>query len=172
MQLTTSRKAVAALTISLAGLTGIWMHEGFTDKAVIPVKGDRPTIGHGSTFREDGTPVQMGDTITKVQAEKRSRLHIQKDEARLKPCFPDGVELSQVEWDIIVDFSYQYGVAATCKSGMVRNYKIGNYEAACYVYPLYKYGPGWFDCSTPGNRICPGVHTRNLKRQSKCLEAL
>lgn len=165
------RIGIAALVISAAGLGGIWVQEGFTDKAVIPVKGDRPTIGHGSTFREDGSPVQLGDTITKEQAEARSRAHIAKDEGRLRACFPDGAEMLQAEWDILVDFSYQYGVATTCKSSMVRHTIAGDYEAACRSYPLYKYGPNWYDCSTPGNRVCPGVHTRNLKRQADCLAA-
>ncbi len=41
------RRTVAALTLSAAALVGIVLHEGYTDRAVIPVKGDVPTIGFG-----------------------------------------------------------------------------------------------------------------------------
>ena len=51
------RKTVAALTLSAAALVGIVLHEGYTDRAVIPVKGDVPTIGFGTT-----TGVKLGDT--------------------------------------------------------------------------------------------------------------
>jgi len=43
------RRTVAALTLSAAALVGIVLHEGYTDRAVIPVKGDVPTIGFGTT---------------------------------------------------------------------------------------------------------------------------
>jgi len=53
------RMLVAALSLSAAGLVGLVLHENYTGTAVIPTQGDRPTIGHGSTFHEDGTPVKM-----------------------------------------------------------------------------------------------------------------
>ncbi len=161
------RIAVAALSLSAAGFGGLVAHEWYTETAVIPTKNDRPTIGFGSTFREDGTPVEMGDKIDPVKAVKRSIAHIAKDEAGLKNCVTG--ELRQKEYDILVDFAYQYGVQTACKSSMVRHINSGNYVAACNSYPLYKYAGG-YDCSIH-TRICGGVHTRNLKRQSDCLAA-
>ena len=43
------RRTVAGMTLSAAALVGILLHEGYTDRAVIPVKGDVPTIGFGTT---------------------------------------------------------------------------------------------------------------------------
>ena len=57
------RRTVAALTLSAAALVGIVLHEGYTDRAVIPVKGDVPTIGFGTT-----SGVKIGDTITPPKA--------------------------------------------------------------------------------------------------------
>ncbi|WP_297832981.1 hypothetical protein [Thermomonas sp.] len=54
---------MAALTLSAAALVGIVLHEGYTDRAVIPVKGDVPTIGFGTT-----TDVKIGDTTTPPKA--------------------------------------------------------------------------------------------------------
>ena len=162
------RIAFAALTLSAAGFAGLVLEESYTSSAVVPTKGDRPTVGFGSTFRDDGSPVQMGDTITPARAVARSVAHIAKDEVGLKRCVTGA--LSQSEYDILVKFAYQYGSAATCNSSMVRNINGGNYRLACEGYTLYKFSAG-FDCSTPGNRICGGVWTRNLERREQCLAA-
>lgn len=162
------RVTVAALSFSAIGFAGIVAHENYTQSAIVPTVNDRPTVGFGSTFREDGSPVQLGDTITPPKAVQRSIAHIGKDERGLKRCIKE--PMSQVEYDILVDFTYQYGVQAACASAMVRNINAGNYKAACQSYTLYRYSGG-YDCSTPGNRRCWGVWSRNLERQSKCLEA-
>ena len=162
------RIAFAALTLSAAGFAGLVLEESYTSSAVVPTKGDRPTVGFGSTFRDDGSPVQMGDTITPARAIARSVAHIAKDESGLRKCVTGA--MSQVEYDILLKFSYQYGVAATCNSSMVRNVNAGNYARACEGYTLYKFSAG-FDCSTPGNRVCGGVWTRNLERRDMCLAA-
>lgn len=167
-----ARSVISALTLSAAGLVSIFQDELFVDKAMIPTKNDRPTVGFGSTFREDGSPVQMGDTIGPVQAISRSLAHINKDEARLKRCVTGA--MYQAEYDILVDFSYQYGVRRTCESAMVLNTNAGNYEAACNSYTLYKRSGG-YDCSTlingKPNKRCWGVWTRNLERKNRCLAA-
>ena len=48
------RRVVGALAFSAAGFIGLVGSEYFTDRAVIPIKGDRPTVGFGSTYRDDG----------------------------------------------------------------------------------------------------------------------
>lgn len=166
------RSAIAALVLSAAGLIGIVSQEGFTERAVVPTKNDRPTNGFGGTFNEDGSPVKMGDTIKPVPALQRSLSHIAKDEDGLKRCVTG--QMTQGEYDILVDFSYQYGVRATCASSMVRHINSGNYVSACNAYTMYKFSGG-YDCSTTingkPNTRCWGVWTRNLKRMDKCLEA-
>lgn len=163
------RTAIGALVLSASALVAIITSESYTETAVVPTKNDRPTVGFGSTFRDDGSPVRLGDTIKPVQAVKRTLAHINKDEARLKRCVTG--ELFQGEYDVLVDFSYQYGVAATCSSSMVKHINAGNYVAACNAYPLYKRSGG-YDCSTlingKPNKRCWGVWTRNLERQAEC----
>lgn len=171
------RVAIAVLSLSAAGFAGIAINENYTDTAVVPTRNDRPTVGLGSTFRDDGTPVQLGDTITPVQAIVRSVNHIAKDEAGLKRCVT--APLSQTEYDNLVDFSYQYGAPTACASSMVRYINAGDYAAACKAYTLYK-NSGGYDCSTlvkdragkwVPNKRCWGVWTRSLARRDKCLEA-
>ena len=137
--------------------------------AAVPTQNDRCTNGFGSTFKEDGSPVKCGETITPPQAIKRSLAHIAKDEAGLKRCVTGAVY--QAEYDILGSFAYQYGVPATCKSSMVRNINSGKYAQACEGYTLYKFSGG-NDCSLPQNKkICGGVWKRNLERRDACLAA-
>lgn len=163
------RIAVAALSLSAAAFAGLATHEGWVEKAMVPTQGDRPTVGFGSTFREDGTPVQMGDTIKPVQAIKRSLAHIQKDELGIKACVT--APLTQTEYDLMVDFAYQYGFATLCKSSIVRKVNAEDYEGSCRAYLLYKFSAG-YDCSTPGNKRCAGVWTRQKERYSTCMGQL
>lgn len=187
----TPRQAVAVLSLSAAGLLGLVAHESYTDKAIVPTQGDRPTVGFGSTFHEDGTPVKMGDTTTPVRALFKAHAHITKDEAAFRNSLP-GVALHQGEYDLYMDWMYQYGNRAWLTSGMRRELRAGNYPAACFELLEYRKltsarqeGPGWvvnrrdaqgrptrweFDCSTPGNKVCRGVWTRQLERHSKCME--
>ena len=186
----TPRQIVAVMSLSAAGLIGLVVRESYTDKATVPTQGDRPTVGFGSTFHEDGTPVQMGDTTTPVRALIKAHAHITKDEAAFRASLP-GVALHQGEYDIYLSFIYQYGTAAWQKSGMRRELLAGNYVGSCNALLDYRKltsarqeGPGWtvsrrdaqgkpvrweFDCSTPGNKVCRGVWTRQLERHQKCM---
>lgn len=169
MALKQARVWVGALTLSLAAFVGMAGKEGWTENAVIPTKNDRPTMGYGSTFKEDGSPVKMGDKITPQRSLILAQLHISKEEKLFRASIPN-VALHQAEYDIYMDWIYQYGTGAWRSSSMRRELVAGDYKAACGALLEYKKSGG-FDCSIPGNRICAGVWTRQLKRHKACLEA-
>jgi GH24 family phage-related lysozyme (muramidase) len=162
-----SRSTVAALSVSAVALIGLWQQEGWTERAVIPVKGDVPTVGPGLTKRADGSPVQMGDTIKPIEGAQRSLAHIQKDEAGIKSCLT--APLSQVEYDTAVDFAYQYGAGTFCKSSMASEANAGRYQQSCEAYLKYRFVAGR-DCSLPGSG-CRGVWTRSQGRYQACMAA-
>ena len=165
-----ARVAVALLTISTAGFAAWKANEGYTDRAVIPTKGDVPTIGHGATRYEDGTPVRLTDPpITRQRAESLARNLLSADERRFRASLP-GVRLHQAEYDLYVDFVGQYGIGNWRNSSMRRHLLAGDYVAACNALLRYRYAAG-YDCSTPGSRRCPGVWTRQLERHRKCMAA-
>jgi lysozyme len=164
-----ARIAAAALALSASAFVAILSSEGYTDAAVIPTKNDRPTVGFGSTFRDDRAPVQLGDRITPVRALQRAAAHLTNEETAFRASIP-GVDLHQVEYDVYMDWVYQYGTGAWRASTMRRQLLAGQYGAACDALLLYKKSGG-YDCSAPGNRTCPGVWTRQLVRHKKCVEA-
>jgi lysozyme len=165
-----ARVVVAALSLSAAGFIGIVNHESYTDGAVIPTAGDVPTLGFGSTTHADGSPVRMGDRTTPVKALNRSFAYLQDAEAEMKETL-EGVELTQGEYDLYVNWRYQFGAGAWRKSSMLRELRAGNHRAACDALLLYKRSQGR-DCSLPENwgpRGCKGVWTRQQERHAQCL---
>lgn len=166
-----TRILVAALTLSASGLIAIVARESYTPVAVIPTQGDRPTVGFGSTVREDGTPVQRGDRIDPVRALHTVQAHLSREEQLFRDSL-HGVKLTQGEYDLFIDFDYQYGIANWRASSMRRYLLAGDYRAACDALLQWRRAGG-YDCSTlvdgKPNKRCWGVWTRQQARHAKCL---
>lgn len=118
------RTALAALALSAAGLVGIALNEGYSSKAIVPVSGDVPTIGFGTT---DG--VKMGDTTTPPKALERALRDVQKFEGAVKQCVT--VPLAQYEYDAYISLAYNIGPTNFCGSTLVRKLNAQDYEGAC-----------------------------------------
>lgn len=164
------RASVMALVISAAGFSAWMASEGFSNTPIIPTTGDVPTIGHGSTRYEDGTRVKMNDPpITKQRAEQLARNLMSGDEKLFRSSIPS-VSLYQEEYDVYLDFVGQYGIGNWRSSSMRRQLQAGQYRQACGTLLKWRFADD-FDCSTPGNRRCLGVWTRQLERHDKCIKA-
>ena len=164
-----TKYSVIFLTASAAFFTHVKLQEGYTARPIIPVPGDRPTQGHGATFKPNGVPVKLSDpAISRETADKWLRNDVSKREVAFKNSLK-GVKLSQAEYDIYLDFSYQYGTLAFANSSMLRNLKAGKYKAACDSLLKYKYVANR-DCSIRSNG-CYGVWTRQVERHKKCVGA-
>ena len=165
------RVSVAALTLSAAGFATWQASEGFTATAVIPTRGDVPTIGHGSTRYEDGTPVRLSDApITRERAQQLARNLHSEEEARFKASLP-GVSLYPGEYDLYLDFVGQYGIGNWRTSSMRRHLLAGEYVRACQALPAWRFQNGR-DCRLPQNwgpKGCKGVWTRQQKRHADCM---
>ena len=119
-----NRTQVASLALSAAALVGIVFHEGYSDRAIIPVPGDVPTIGFGTTGG-----VKMGDRTTPAKALQRALADIGKFEGALKQCVT--VPLFQYEYDAYLSLSYNIGSRAFCSSTLVRKLNAQDYTGAC-----------------------------------------
>lgn len=165
------RITIAALTLSAAGFIGIVGSEGYTSDAIVPVKGDVPTYGFGSTRKDDGTPVKPGDKISPQRAVRLAGAHLAHEEVIFRQSLPD-VSLSQGEYDLYVDWVYQYGTGAWTKSSMRRELLAKDYRGSCEALLEYRFVAG-YDCSTlvngKRNTRCWGVWTRQQERHAKCL---
>jgi lysozyme len=156
------RRILAALALSASALVGIALHEGYTDRAVIPVKGDVPTIGFGTT-----TDVKLGDTTTPPKALARALTDVQRFEGALKTCVT--VPLAQHEYDTYVSFAYNVGSRAFCQSTLVKKLNTEDYVGACAELLRWRFFQGK-DCALPVNaRLCGGLATRRQAEYRQCL---
>lgn len=119
-----NRLNIAALSLSAMGLLGIIAHEGYSDRAYIPVPGDVPTIGFGTTSN-----VRMGDRISPPEALRRAVVDISTKESAIKRCVK--VSLTQYEYDAYTQLTYNIGEGAFCKSTLVSRLNKGDYAGAC-----------------------------------------
>ena len=159
---------LVGLAASAAFFTSLIQYEGFSSK---PYKdgGGVATIGIGSTTYENGKRVTMADKpISQARAVEIAKNHISKDEQLFKQSLP-GVKLSQTEYDVYLDFSYNFGHANWRSSSMRRLLIQGKHRQACDALLKWKYVAGR-DCSIRKNN-CYGVWARQVNRHSKCMFA-
>ncbi len=155
-----------ATAISIGGLAYTQTKEGIELKPYKDPVGV-VTIGTGSTVYEDGTKVKMTDPpITQKRALELLRNHINKD-AKIFNKTLLGIPLSQTEYDLYIDFTYQFGTGAWSSSSMLHNLKARNYLYACKSLLKWKYAAKR-DCSIRSNN-CYGVWARQLERYNKCM---
>lgn len=118
------RTAIASLAVSAAAFIALVAHEGYSDKAIIPVPGDVPTLGFGTTGG-----VKLGDTTTPPKALARAFVDVQKFEGALKQCVT--VSLHQYEYDAFIRLAYNIGSGAFCRSTLVKRLNSSDYAGAC-----------------------------------------
>lgn len=156
-------------TLTAGGLVhdNIKLKEGYAPIATVPVKGDPCTGGHGSTTHMDGSLVKCGDTFSREYASQRTTSYLLTQHTQLNACIT--VPLTPVEYAMIADHAYQYGVGTTCRSSIVRLANRGDYVGSCKAHLKFRFVRG-FDCSTPGNTVCAGVWTRSQHRYHACIQ--
>jgi lysozyme len=111
---------MSAKSVSTLGIDTLKRLEGFRARAYLDSVGV-PTIGYGST--ED---VQLGDSITEMEAERRLRndvAGIERDIQRLVK-----VPLAQAQFDALVCFIYNIGAGAFARSTALRVLNAERYD--------------------------------------------
>jgi lysozyme len=148
-----NRVQTVALSLSASALVGIASWEGFRSTAYIPIPGDVPTIGFGTT---DG--VKMGDSIDPVKALQRKITDVQKFEGALKQCVT--VPLHQREYDSYLSLAYNIGPTAFCNSTLVRLLNQTRYEEACAQILRW---------NRSGGRVVQGLTNRRQAEYRQCI---
>lgn len=159
--MTRGRIIASGLSLSAAALIGLAVHEGYRGDAYVPVPGDVPTIGFGSTTHASGAPVQLGQRTDPVRALVRLGQHVGETERDLKACMGP-VPLHQHEWDAYVSWAYNVGTAAACSSTLMRKLKATppDYAGACAELLKWDKFKG---------RSLPGLTARRQQEHRACL---
>ena len=160
--------SIIALAASAAFFTSLIGYEGYESKPYLD-SAKVATIGIGSTTYENGSKVKMTDKpISKERAVQIAQAHISKDEIVFKKSL-QGVKLTQAEYDVYLDFTYNFGQSNWNNSSMRKNLQAGQYVQACKSLLKWKY-VSKKDCSIRSNN-CWGVWVRQQERFDKCMGA-
>ena len=149
-----NRTHLAALVLSASSMVGIAVHEGYRDRAYIPVAGDRPTKGFG-----DAQGVKLGDTTDPIRALIRLNQQVEVFQKEMKQCIGD-IPLYQYEWDAYVSLTFNIGSGAFCKSTLVKLLQQQDYVGACTQILRWDKFQG---------RPLSGLTKRRQEEYSKCI---
>jgi lysozyme len=158
------RIAIAALSLSASALVGLALKEGYTDKAIQPLPGDKWTNGFGSTTNAQGQALKPGDTTTPPKALEQKLRDIRHFEGRLKMCVT--APLTQGEYDSLTSLAYNVGAGPVCASTMVQLHNAGRHAEACAQFDRWTFYQGK-DCKDPANR-CSGLAKRRAAERAMC----
>ena len=164
-----SKNKIIVTMLTAISVSGILYTQSKEGTVLVPYKDSVgvATIGTGTTVYPNGQKVKMTDPkITQKQATEYLKFHINKD-AKIFNKTLIGIPLSQTEYDLYMDFTYQFGTGAWSQSSMLRNLKARNYVQACKSLLKWKYAAKR-DCSIRKNN-CYGVWTRQQARYEKCM---
>ena len=153
-----TRAFAAFMGISAATLTGVGLSESFKPVAYIPVPGDVPTLGFGSTRHEDGRPVKMGDKITPEKALRLLNVELEGNIATpLKKCIT--VPLYDYEWSAYIQLAYNIGPSAFCGSTLVKKLNMQDYAGACAEVSRW---------NKKGKKVLAGLTARRESERAIC----
>lgn len=150
---TQSRSAVAVMVLTASTLVGIASHEGYSDKAYIPVPGDVPTIDFGRT-----QGVKMGDKSNPVRGLQYLLKEVDSVYAQgVRQCIT--APMYQHEFSASVSLAYNIGVKAFCGSTVAKRFNEEDYAGACAAFDMW---------NRQGGRVLPGLVKRRAEERAIC----
>ncbi|MCL1861843.1 MAG: hypothetical protein FWG52_10000 [Proteobacteria bacterium] len=164
--------------ISAAGIAFSLQYEGAPQpdateaRAIVPVKGDPPTLNVGGLtyYPSTGKRVQLGDRVPIGQAVLEFSLATSENAACVRRSCPE-CETAQPLFDLAGDFVHQFGCQRWKESSLLMLARAGRNVEHCEFYLRYRF-VRTFDCATPGNKVCAGVWTRAQARAALCHAAI
>ena len=115
------------MKVSNKGLELIKEFEGFSSVAYL-CSAKKATIGYGNTFWEDGTPVKIGDQISKERAETLLKHVVDNFSVAVEVDIK--IEVTQNQFDAMVSLAYNIGLGAFKNSTLLRQLNRGNFVGA------------------------------------------
>lgn len=115
------------MKVSSKGLELIKEFEGFSSTAYL-CSAKKATIGYGNTFWEDGTPVKIGDQISKERAETLLKHVVDNFSVAVEVDIK--IEVTQNQFDAMVSLAYNIGLGAFKNSTLLRQLNRGDFVGA------------------------------------------
>ena len=116
---------------SESGIELIKHFEGLSLTAYL-CSGGIPTIGYGSTFYSDGRRVNLGDIITLQEANELYMETLSQFERDVSELL-DGIPINQNQFDALVSFAFNLGIASLAQSTLLNKVKSNHNDTAIAV---------------------------------------
>lgn len=129
------------------------------------------TVGFGTTARDDGRPVQPGDTLTPERAVLRLAQDADRIGREIAACIGD-VPLHQHEFDAFVSLAYNIGPGAFCRSTLVKRLRQTLTQAISHEERERLYAAACDEIlrwTRAGGRELPGLVKRRQVEYRLCL---
>lgn len=146
--------ALAASFLSLTS-AGLLKTEDLRTNAYLDPIGI-PTVCVGET-----RGVKMGDTYTREQCLKMLEGRIAEFDRALSKCIK--VELPEETRSAVLQWAYNVGTGAACKSTLVRKLNAGDTEGACNELPRW---------NKAGGKVWRGLVVRREHEKALCLKGI
>jgi lysozyme len=143
------------MMINNAGLELIKTFEGFSSSPYLDPIGI-PTIGFGSIWNDDGSPVTMEQSdLDETEAERFLRREVHHIEKRIGRLIQ--AELTTNMFSALCSFAYNIGTGALQRSTMRMKLNRGWYEAAADEFPKWR---------KAGGRVLQGLVRRRIAERN------
>lgn len=147
----------AGITASFLALTST----GLLQSEDLRTRAYRDPIGIPTVCVGETRGVKMGDTYTRQECIDMLHGRIAEFDRALGRCVH--VSLPEETRSAVLQWAYNVGVGAACKSTLVRKLNAGDTEGACNELPKWKYA---------GGRVLPGIATRREHEKALCLSGI
>lgn len=127
------------MKVSSKGLELIKEFESFSSVAYL-CSAKKATIGYGNTFWEDGTPVKIGDQISKERAETLLKHVVDNFSVAVEVDIK--IEVTQNQFDAMVSLAYNIGLGAFRNSTLLRKVNVGDFIGASLEFPKWNRSGG------------------------------
>jgi len=135
--------------------------EGFSENAYICPAG-KVTIGFGNTYYEDGTPVKMGDKITRQRGEELFKSVVKKFEDQVREVVTSKINENQL--GALVSFTYNLGIGNLKKSTLLKKINRNPHDPTI-PFEFLK----WV---SPGTKFEKGLRRRRIKESELYFQTL
>jgi|TARA_R110000823_G_scaffold229911_1_gene356812 lysozyme len=143
------------MKINEAGLELIKNFEGFSNSPYLDPVGI-PTIGFGSIWNDDGSPVTMEQSdLDEKEAERFLRREVHHIEKSIKRLIQS--ELTSNMFSSLCSFTYNVGTGALQRSTIRMKLNRGWYEAAADEFPKWR---------KAGGRVLQGLVRRRIAERA------
>lgn len=151
-------KTKTTLVGAVGAVTAGWLMVATPHFEGLRLTGYRDPVGIATKCYGDTSNVILGHKYTKEECDASLDKQLTAAAKGVLRCSPE-LRARSNQLGPAIDFAYNAGVGAWCKSGMARKFKAGDWKAGCAEFSKWVYA---------GGKVLPGLVKRRAAEREKC----